>query len=75
MRDPKAFSTQYGGPRMYEIDEYKSQNNQIIKILYKIATKKAEVVDNTPSDSLEDNLALQVIEHHLTQTDVSLSLP
>lgn len=73
MRDqnhPKAFSTQDGenpDPRMSEIDEYKSQNYQIIKILDEIATKKAEVVDNTPFDSLEDNLALQIIEQHLTQ--------
>ena len=73
MRDPKhpkAFSTPYGGnpdPRMPEIDEYKSQNHQIIKILDEIATKKAEVVDNTPFDSLEDNLALEIIEHHLTR--------
>lgn len=52
---------------MSEIDEYKSQNSQIIKILDEIATKKAEVVDNTPFDSLEDNLALKIIEHHLTR--------
>jgi transposase InsO family protein len=73
MRDPKhpkAFSTPYGGnpdPRMSEIDEYKSQNYQITKILDEIATKKAEVVNNTPFDSFEDNLALEVIGHHLAQ--------
>jgi hypothetical protein len=73
MRDPKhpkAFSTPYRGnpdPHMSETDEYKSQNYQIIKILDEIATKKAEVVNNTPFDGFEDNLALEVIRHHLTQ--------
>ena len=73
MRDPKhtkAFSTRdegYYDPRMDEIDEYKSQNSQVIKILDEIAAKKAEVVGNTPFDSLENNLALEIVEHHLTQ--------
>ena len=52
---------------MPEIDKYKSQNYRIIRIRDEIATKKAEVIGNTPFDSLENNLALKIIERHLTK--------
>jgi len=37
-------------------------SKEIVKMLEEISSKKAEIVDQTPFDLFEDNLALQVIE-------------
>ena len=37
-------------------------SKETIEILREISSKKAEIVDQTPFDLFEDNLALQVIE-------------
>lgn len=63
---PKAFSKLYGPDfRRDAIDQFKSQNNDVISILDEIAAKRAELVEKTPFDVYEDNLALQVIEDAL----------
>ena len=62
----KAFSELYGPDfRRNDIDQFKLQNNEVINILDEIAAKRAELVDKTPFDVYEDNLALQVIEDRL----------
>ena len=38
---------------------------EIVEMLREISSKKAEIVDQTPFDLFEDNLALQVIEERL----------
>ena len=40
-------------------------SKEIIEMLREISSKKAEIVDQTPFDLFEDNLALQVIEERL----------
>ena len=40
-------------------------SKEIVEILREISSKKAEIVDQTPFDLFEDNLALQVIEERL----------
>ena len=37
----------------------------MVEMLEEISSKKAEIVDKTPIDLFEDNLALQVIEERL----------
>ena len=62
----KAFSDLYGSDyRRDEINKFKSESDGIISLLDEIATKKAEIVDKTPFDLYEDNLALQVIDERL----------
>lgn len=62
----KAFSEFYGVDfRCKPVDEFKMQNNNVVSILDEIAAKRAEVVDKTPFDFYEDNLALKVIDEHL----------
>ena len=69
MIEPKysnAFSEFYGPDfRRDHIDQFKSQNNSIISILDEIAAKRAEIVDKTPFDTYDDNLALKVIDDRL----------
>ena len=40
-------------------------SKEIVEMLEEISSKKAEIVDQTPFDLFEDNLALQVIEERL----------
>ena len=62
----KAFSKLYGPDfRRDYIDQYKLQNKDVTSILDEIAFKRAEVVEKTPFDFYEDNLALQVIDDRL----------
>lgn len=65
---PKAFSEHIGADtRREEIKKYKTENNKIVSLLEEIAAKKAEIVDTTPFDSLDDNLALELIDKRLTE--------
>lgn len=49
------FSELYGPDyRCDYIDEYKTQNNDVISILDEIAHKRAEIVNKTPFDSYDD---------------------
>jgi integrase len=62
----KAFSERYGDDfRRKNIDQFKLQSNEVISILDEIAAKKAEIVEKTPFDFYEDNLALKVIDDRL----------
>jgi hypothetical protein len=64
----KAFSEHYGTDfRREHIDKFKSQNNEVIRILDEIAPKSGEVVEKTPFDLYEDNLALKVIDKRLNE--------
>lgn len=62
----KAFSEFYGTDfRREHIDQYKLESMGVTSILDEIAVKRAELVDKTPSDDYEINLALQVIDDRL----------
>jgi len=63
---PKAFSEHFGTDyRLKSINNYKSDNLKIRSILAEIAAKKAEVVNDTPFDNFDDNLALNLIDKRL----------
>ena len=62
----KAFSTRIGyDPRLKEIEKFRDANRNVISILEELAAKKAEVVDKTPFDNFEDNLAIKLIDQRL----------
>ena len=62
----KAFSEYIGNDfRRKHVEEFKSQNNYVVGILDEIAAKRAEVVEKTPFDTYDDNLALKVIDERL----------
>lgn len=62
----KAFSEQFGSDfRRDHIDQFKNQNKGVTSILDQIAAKRSEIVDKTPFDTYDDNLALQVIDDRL----------
>jgi integrase len=62
----KAFSEFYGTDfRREHIDQYKAENMGVISILDEIAVKRAELVDKTPFDDYDSNLALRVIDDRL----------
>ena len=63
---PKAFSELYGHDfRREHVDEFKLQSSQVVSILDEIAAKRTEVVEKTPFDLYEDNLALKIIDERL----------
>ena len=65
---PKAFSKRYGpDSRRTEILKFKSENFKVINLLEEIAARKAEIVDKTPFDSLDGNIALKEIEKRLIE--------
>jgi integrase/recombinase XerD len=65
---PKAFSEHIReDSRRSEIIKYKDENSRVVSLLEEIAAKKAEIVDRTPFDSLDDNLALELIDKRLTE--------
>lgn len=71
MREPtysRAFSQHYGQDRrLTEISRYKSENFKVTSLLEEIAAKKADIVDKTPFDPLEGNIALELIEKRLDE--------
>ena len=65
---PKAFSEHLGDdPRIDEIKNYRSQNNKVISILDELATKQTEIVDRTPFDDYENNIAMKLIDQRITE--------
>jgi integrase/transposase InsO family protein len=67
---PKAFSERYGDgdhKRRLDISKYKSENFKVTSILKELAAKKSEIVDKTPFDSFDDNLALKLIDQRLME--------
>ena len=62
----KAFSEVYGNDfRREYIDRYKLESMGVTSILDEIASKRAELVNKTPFDDYESDLALQVIDDRL----------
>lgn len=67
-KHPKAFSERYGlDYRRKEILSYKSQAYEVVSVLEEYAAKKAELVDKTPFDHFETNLALELIDKRLME--------
>jgi len=65
---PKAFSERFGeDPRREEIFKYKLENAKVTSVLEELAAKRAEIVDETPFDNFDDNLALKLIDKRLTE--------
>lgn len=65
---PKAFSEQFGeDPRRKEIKKYKLENSKVVSILEELAAKRVEIVDKTPFDNFDDNLALKLIDQRLIE--------
>nr|YP_009686230.1 hypothetical protein [Halamphora calidilacuna]QDR25064.1 hypothetical protein [Halamphora calidilacuna] len=62
MIDPiysKAFSEQFGSDfRRDHIDHFKNESKAVVSILDEIAAKRSKIVDKTPFDTYDDNLAL-----------------
>lgn len=64
----KAFSERYGqNSRRTKITKYKSDNYKVSSFLEEIAAKKAFIVDKTTFDSLEGNVALELIQERLDE--------
>ena len=69
-RYPKAFSKHYGlDRRRAEISKYKSETNKVSQFLEEIAAQKAYIVDKTPFDTLEGNVALELIQKRLNEME------
>ena len=67
-KHPKAFSKRYGHDyRREEILTFKSQAYEVVSVLEEYAAKKAELVDNTPFDDFENNIALELIDKRLME--------
>lgn len=65
---PKAFSERFGeDSRRKEINRYKVENSKVTSILEELAAKRAEIVDETPFDDFDDNLALKLVDQRLTE--------
>jgi hypothetical protein len=64
----KAFSKRFGKDiRNQEIEKFKDKNLEVIAILQELAAKKLEIVDMTPFDNYESNLALKLIDQRLIE--------
>ena len=65
---PKAFSEHFGDDfRRDEINKFQKENSKVVDILAEIATKKAELVDKTPFDNFEDNIAVQIFQERMDE--------
>lgn len=53
--------------RINDVEKFKSENSKVIGILKDIAARKAELVDKTPFDNFENEIALQVIDSRLNE--------
>ena len=62
----KAFSERFGQDfRLEYINKFKKQSDEVVNILDDIAAKRSEVVEKTPFDTFEDNLAMKIIDEKL----------
>ena len=67
-KHPKAISEHFGEDyRLGKVEEFKNENSKVISIFAELAARKAEVVDKTPFDDFENNLALQLIDNRLNK--------
>ena len=53
--------------RIDEVEKFKAENTKVIGLLAELAAKKAELVDKTPFDNFENDIALQVIDNRLNE--------
>jgi len=68
MAEPFAFSQRFREyNRRKEIKKYKLENSKFISILEKLESKRAEIVNTTPFNNFDDNLALKLIDQRLTE--------
>jgi integrase/recombinase XerD len=68
MREPNhSKATLNDDIRLIEIENYKDESLTVASILDEIAARKAELVDKTPFDLYEDNLALKIIDDRLQE--------
>jgi len=65
---PKAMSSHFGEDlRSEHVANYKAESEKVIGVLAELAAKKAELVESTPFDDFENNLALQLIDIRLNE--------
>lgn len=53
--------------RADEVEKFKAENNKVIGLLAELAARKSELVDKTPFDNFENDIALQVIDNRLNE--------
>ena len=53
--------------RTDEVEKFKAENSKVIGLLAELAARKAELVENTPFDNFENDIALQVIDNRLNE--------
>ena len=53
--------------RTDEVEKFKAENTKVIGLLAELATRKAELVNKTPFDNFENDIALQVIDNRLNE--------
>lgn len=64
----KAFSERFGkDPRATDVKNYVLQSKKVMSILDELAIYKAEVVENTPFDLYENNIALKMIDKRIQE--------
>lgn len=65
---PKAMSEHSGEDfRLGHIENFKNENSKVISVLTELTARTTEVVDETPFDDFENNLALQLIDNRLCE--------
>ena len=52
---------------MEQVENYKAESKQVVTTLQGLAARKAEVVERTPFDNFESNLAIQIINKRLEE--------
>merc|ERR1711907_428990 len=53
--------------RTEEVEKFKAENNKVIGLLAELAARKSELVDRTPFDNFENDIALQLIDNRLNE--------
>ena len=53
-------------PRLPHVKKYKSDKQKVMGFLQELAAQKAELVDKTPFDSFENQLAYKIIDSYRT---------
>ena len=65
---PKATSERIGEDlRLKYVEQYKTESIKVTSILAELAARKGELVEKTPFDDFENNLALQLIDNRLNE--------
>lgn len=71
MTDPKYYQAKSkhisNDFRTEEVEKFKAENNKVIGLLAELAARKSELVDRTPFDNFENDIALQVIDNRLNE--------